>query len=326
MLSNLIFLSNESVNTDVLLSFIIPTYKNRKFLISAIDSILSQDTELNDTVEIIVVSNNTEDSMEDLIDRYHECKIQIKLYRNQENYGQVGNINQGVSLAKGKYVSFIHDDDLILPNFLTEMCEYIENPKQDYPCIVPSFYMMDETYHYDLKHRIMSAIFGFRFLYRHKIQIIRPQDCIRTFHDVYSAPTCGTIFLKKAIIEYGFFKNERGAAWDYYNYRQFNKIYDVYLLHRFVGIRRTETGMSNEEKVQREFQEDRKQMAEIELKNNKYIQKYKSAILTKKPFLKYLFFRVKAGIYFYTHNLDSKLGISKQLFTKYGKMQKDSNI
>lgn len=44
----------------------------------------------------------------------------ISYYKNADNLGMVGNWNRLFTLAKGKYVVMLHDDDLLLPTFLSE--------------------------------------------------------------------------------------------------------------------------------------------------------------------------------------------------------------
>lgn len=315
MKSNLRF-TNDAGNIEIDLSIVIPTFRNKQLLFSAIDSVLTIENTESIMYEIVVVNNNPDDNMEDLIDRYRNASIPISLYSNVENYGQVGNINQGVCLSRGKYIAFLHDDDLLLPNYLREIAPYILS-ESNYECIVASFYMMADNYSYDLKHRFLDLITSYRYLYRKTIQEITPKDYIYSFYDVYSAPTCGTLFLKKAILNYGLFKDEHGAAWDYYNYRMFNKNNRVFLLHRYLGIRRTESGMSNEMKIQKEFLEDRKKMVEFEIGDNTFIKKYNPTFFTKKPIMKYLIFRIRTRLYYYSHNLDSTIGIPKKLYDIY---------
>lgn len=315
MESTLVFKNETNINKYDL-SIVIPTFRNKDLLFSAIDSVISVKKFPGISYELLVINNDPNDNMRELINKYQKVNIPISFYKNVENYGQVGNINQGVFLSKGKYIAFLHDDDLLLPNYLNEIGPFIIAEKE-FDCIVMSFYMMPEHYRFDFKHHLLDVITLFRYLYRKKMQEITPKDYINSFYDVYSAPTCGTLFLKKAILDYGYFRDEHGAAWDYYNYRMFNKEKSVFLLHRYVGIRRTDSGMSNDIKIQKEFLEDRKKMVEFEIGNNKFIKKYNPTFFTKKPIIKYIVFRIRTRLYYYTHNLDSTIGIPKKLFKIY---------
>ena len=311
-----LLLDNKKYTGDFLISFVIPTYKNRIYLEKAIDSIINQKNNCDLNYEIVVTSNFSDDNMIDLIEKYQHASVEIRLFRNEINLGQVGNINQGVMLSRGKYIAFLHDDDMILPNYLETISSYISGTNK-FDCIIPSMYIMKNDYFIDLKHRLASCIFSLRFLYRRPLQRIRKEDHLLAYDNVYSAPTCGTIFLKEKLTSYGLFKDEHGAAWDYFNYRQFHNNYNIYLLHKYIGVRREYTGMSNETKVQKDFELDRISMIEHEFANYKFIRANHDTILNKQPYFKYLWFKFRTRIYFYLHNLDSKIGIPKRLYKIY---------
>lgn len=298
-------------NDNPIISFIIPTYKNTRYLPFAIDSIINQNIPFS--FEIIVISNNPEDDLKSIINRYKDNNEKIVFYRNFENYGQVGNINQGVSLAKGKYISFVHDDDMITNNYAKVIKKYVCDEEKEYSCIIPSVYMKFENYRFDLKHRFLNVIYLVRYLYRKDLTLIKPLDGLYAYDDVYSAPTCGTIFLKRAIEQFGYFKDKRGAAWDFYNYRLFNNDFDVYLLHKYLGIRRTETGMSKEAKVVQEFIFDKHAMLN-DNRNNRFVKRFGNCLISGQPQWKYFFIKVITGSYKYLHNLDSKRPISRAMF------------
>lgn len=106
----------------------IPTYKRAGLLKEAIDSALNQ----NDFVEydVIIVDNNPlrEDETEKLLLSYKNPKLSY--YKNSENLGMIGNWNRLYLLAKGKWVVMLHDDDLLLPDFLKKTYIYIENDRE----------------------------------------------------------------------------------------------------------------------------------------------------------------------------------------------------
>lgn len=314
--SKLIYVSENRMCSQPLLSIAIPTYKNKRYLIKAIKSIEDQSEKDLFDYEVVIVSNNTTDTMSDIIQYCKNSELPVSIYINEENYGQVGNVNQCIELSRGKYVSFLHDDDMLLPTFFSIVSRYLKST-QVFPCIVPSYYNMYTDYQTDLKHRFLSAVFFPRFFYRHELQIVRPNDHKFAFDDIYGSPSCGTIFHKQSVCDYGLFRDERGAAWDYYNFREFNKIYEVYLLHRFVGIRRSESGMSSEEKVRQQFLDDMKQMVFQDEADDPFLVAYRETIFSHKPVFKYLFFRIKTKCYYYMRNLDKDIGIPQKLYSQY---------
>jgi len=177
MKSRLLY-SSKIEDDKIDISLVIPTYKRSKYLFSAIDSILKQNP--SDLLfEIIVVNNDPNDNMEEFVNKYKDVKEKISFYSNVENYGQVGNINRGVELSSGRYIAFLHDDDLLLPNYFKEISEYIKNDNND--CIVISQYSLYEKYKVDIKHKIINALFVFRYFYRNNYKEISCKDCVNAF-------------------------------------------------------------------------------------------------------------------------------------------------
>lgn len=79
--------------------------------------------------EIIVVENCDDASVvsqtQEFLTQNYSGKITY--YKNQRNLGLFGNWNQCLKLARGKWVCILHDDDILLPNYLEKMAWAIEN-------------------------------------------------------------------------------------------------------------------------------------------------------------------------------------------------------
>ncbi|PAF47041.1 hypothetical protein BKH46_04790 [Helicobacter sp. 12S02634-8] len=77
-------------------------------------------------IEIIVVEN-TDDfhapSQAGAILQNYTGKLTY--YRNQENLGLFGNWNRCLSLAKGQWVCILHDDDILMDNYIAQMTHYL---------------------------------------------------------------------------------------------------------------------------------------------------------------------------------------------------------
>lgn len=102
-----------------ILTIAIPTYKRPDTLAFAIDSVINQ-VESSD-VEVLVVDNSPE-----LNDSTHKKMLQysdprIAYYKNSENIGMTGNWNRLFELAQGSWVVMLHDDDALLPIFLSNI-------------------------------------------------------------------------------------------------------------------------------------------------------------------------------------------------------------
>ena len=299
MKSRLLFSNSASDSVD--LSFIIPTYKRSVFLADAIQSILAQPHLPGLSVEIVIVNNDPNDKMEELIRLYKDANIRISFYSNDKNYGQVGNINQGITLSNGKYVAILHDDDMLNSNYLESLKPIIQSDRK-YDCVVVSQYLLFEKYRHDFKHLLLNLLFLFRFLYRKKLTLIKPSFGVKAF--VYNPPSCGVLFNKNSLVEFGLFKEKSGAAWDFVNFREFNEKHNVFLLHKYVGFRRVSTGMSNSVEAINDFRNDELFMVE-QNSSMPFIKLFGKNLVAKRKGIKYLFGRFFAGCFYYLHNLDS---------------------
>jgi len=102
-----------------LISICIPTYQRPKLLKEAIESCLEQKYE---PIEIIVSDDSNDSRTENLIkDLQANCKFQLRYVRNSPSLGQAGNVNQLFDLAEGDRLVLLHDDDLLLPNAISDL-------------------------------------------------------------------------------------------------------------------------------------------------------------------------------------------------------------
>ncbi len=92
-----------------LVSIIVPVYNMGRFLPRAIESFLSQS--LKD-FEIIICDNNSTDNTSEIVRRYHDERI--RYIKNDSNIGMVANFNNGLSEARGKYITLISCDEFML--------------------------------------------------------------------------------------------------------------------------------------------------------------------------------------------------------------------
>lgn len=99
---------------------IILTTFNRPFLL--IDALHSVDKQTFRNFEAIVINDNGE-PVEHLLS---QLKSNITLINHDTNRGVSAARNTGLSLARGKYVTYLDDDDLILPNHLAVLAQEIE--------------------------------------------------------------------------------------------------------------------------------------------------------------------------------------------------------
>jgi len=99
-------------------SVIISTHNRREFVREAIESVLKQDFA---DYEIIVVDDGSTDGTEEALRASKDIT-----YCYQENRGVSGARNQGLKIARGKFISFLDSDDLWTPKKLAIQTEVME--------------------------------------------------------------------------------------------------------------------------------------------------------------------------------------------------------
>ncbi|MGF1539125.1 MAG: glycosyltransferase [Pleurocapsa sp.] len=88
------------------LSIVIPTYNGEKYLAATLDSVVLQN---DDDIECIVIDDGSTDATLSIVSNYQDrLKIEI-IERKRGNW--VANTNYGLSVARGTYACFLHQDD-----------------------------------------------------------------------------------------------------------------------------------------------------------------------------------------------------------------------
>ena len=105
----------------MLLSICIPTFNRNNSLKNCLNSILISDKFLKDfDYEVCVSDNCSEEDVTNTILEFKN-KLNIVFNINSENLGFSRNAIKCISMARGKFVWMIGDDDLILPNALNKI-------------------------------------------------------------------------------------------------------------------------------------------------------------------------------------------------------------
>lgn len=107
-----------------LVSICIPVYNGQDFLAAALDSALAQ-TYRN--VEILIVEDGSSDASVAIAAHYAERYPSVRLIANPQNYGLVGNWNRCVELARGTWIKFLFQDDLLSPDCVARLLELGQN-------------------------------------------------------------------------------------------------------------------------------------------------------------------------------------------------------
>lgn len=107
---------------------IIPTFNRAVFLKEAIESILSQT--FTDW-ELIIVDNGSTDNTPEIVNEYRK-KDERVLYYRYDKKGPAAARNFGASMAKGRFLVFLDDDDISLPYRFEKQLEAIKKSGKEF--------------------------------------------------------------------------------------------------------------------------------------------------------------------------------------------------
>lgn len=109
------------MNSDSLISVIVPVYKTEKYLDRCVESILNQ-TYAN--LEIILVDDESPDNCPAMCDEWAKKDERIKVLHIKNN-GVANARNKGLETATGEYIGFVDSDDFIEPEMYASLLDGI---------------------------------------------------------------------------------------------------------------------------------------------------------------------------------------------------------
>ena len=113
-----------------------PIYNVASYLAACLDSILAQTFR---DFEVILVDDGSTDESADIAAAYAKKDARILLIRHRWNRGAADARNLGLELCRGRYVSFIDGDDVLMPSYLERLLLVAQQTNAD---VVLGMYQM----------------------------------------------------------------------------------------------------------------------------------------------------------------------------------------
>jgi len=149
---------------NIQFSIIMPVYNGEDYLCASINSVIHQKYE---NFELILVDDGSKDNSSVICKKFELEDNRVRYYY-KENSGISGARNYGMNLARGKYITFIDQDDLWDSEFLSVSQNIITNKMVDTVKVSINYYV-----HKQNKEKKIS-----RFIYS--------SDCLITRQDIRS--------------------------------------------------------------------------------------------------------------------------------------------
>lgn len=124
------------MNSDDLVSIVIPVYNSEKFLKHSLESILNQ---THKNIEVIVINDGSTDNSLQILQQYSN-KI---LLLTQPNQGIDSALNNGIKQAKGKWIKIFSSDDILKPYAIEKLLEHAK--KMPKTIIYSNWEIIDEN-------------------------------------------------------------------------------------------------------------------------------------------------------------------------------------
>ena len=124
----------------MLVSIIIPYYKNQFYIKKTISSILKQTYQ---KFEIIIINDEPGKFSKDILSSLKKKDKRIKIIHKLKNIGAGRSRNKAIKFAKGTYIAFIDSDDLWKKNKLKIQINIMK--KFDYNISHTAYYIIDQN-------------------------------------------------------------------------------------------------------------------------------------------------------------------------------------
>jgi glycosyltransferase involved in cell wall biosynthesis len=169
------------------ISIVVPVYNAERYLHKCINSILCQTKK---EFELIMINDGSIDKSLSILQYYERRDDRIKIY-NQDNMGVSTARNLGISVANGKYISFLDADDFVDQEMIKELFDSAEHNQAD--CVMCDFY---HESHANYKVEIIHSNLPKSILFKNDIlEIILPRLIgIEPKRNIYKINLWGSIW------------------------------------------------------------------------------------------------------------------------------------
>ncbi len=118
----------KTVESNKLVSIIIPVYNVEKYIRKCLDSIISQTYE---NIEVIIVNDGSKENEDSIIREYMERDSRIHYIKKDENEGLFKARVTGVKASTGDYIQFVDSDDYINQDYIRLLVKKTQEDDSD---------------------------------------------------------------------------------------------------------------------------------------------------------------------------------------------------
>jgi glycosyltransferase involved in cell wall biosynthesis len=105
-----------------MISVVLPVYNGDQYLYKAINSVLTQDVDL----ELIIVDDGSTDLSHNIAECFRRIDTRVRLISHEINYGLPAALNTGFNAARGSLFTWTSHDNLYMPGALRTMQDRLD--------------------------------------------------------------------------------------------------------------------------------------------------------------------------------------------------------
>lgn len=120
-------------------SIITPVYNGEKWISTTVESVINICS--NFSYEYIVINDGSQDETMNILSAYSKKIVVI----NQDNQGEAAAVNNGLNIARGKYVIVVSADDPMRSPQLLKLAKKILDFEDKTVCVYPSWSVIDSS-------------------------------------------------------------------------------------------------------------------------------------------------------------------------------------
>lgn len=174
----------KSMCSQPLVSVVISTYNDEKYINEAIKSILCQTYK---NLEVIVINDASSDNTAKVLE--HISDDRMRIFHNKENLKLAHNLNVGISKSTGKYIARMDADDIALPDRIAQQVLYMESHPEVDVCgsYVKAFGNADNVMSYPVSQEEIKVRLLFENTLCHPSVMFRKESIDFEYDESFSA-------------------------------------------------------------------------------------------------------------------------------------------
>lgn len=168
-----------------LVSVVIPTYNQEKFIVETINSVINQTYK---NLEIIISDDCSTDKTIEIINRFAQTDSRIKTFFSNENKGIPFNFNRAFDQCTGEFVAFFSGDDLMHETKIEKQVQFL-NENKAYDLLMHEVEIFDsetnktlsvhkDTAELKIPRSPMDWLFPTKWLFTKKYIGVLPTSCL----------------------------------------------------------------------------------------------------------------------------------------------------